>query len=332
MKMIKTGFVAGLAVLLLISGCSSAKSSSVGYGSNSSYAPAAAPAAMSGMPMATAAPEPYMYNESKDMAFPVAPQKTSALDDGRFSFTGGEAYVPPAKTQTVKRIVNSNIEMNTREFERVYSDIEKRVAEVGGYVESSNRFNYMNEGNREFTRADMVLKIPVDGYESVKALILNHAAETGKVNSNSESTQDVTAEYFDTEGRLRTKKVEEERLLELISKATRVEDLLQLEERLGIIRTEIEVLENRIISIDRSVAYCTIYLGIMEVSSTVTVAINDDFSSIVKNRFIASINGSVRFMEGIIIFFASAFVPLAFLGIILALVIFIYRRIKQARN
>ena len=51
----------------------------------------------------------------------------------------------------------------------------------------------------------------------------------GYVTSKNESSKDVGEEYYDTEGRFKTRRTKQERLLTLLEKAETMEDILSLE-------------------------------------------------------------------------------------------------------
>ncbi|GEC70790.1 protein of unknown function [Flavobacterium flevense] len=60
------------------------------------------------------------------------------------------------------------------------------------------------------------------------------------------SSQDVTEEYIDIDARLKAKKVLEDRYLELLKKATKVSEMLEIEAQLSAIREEIEAKEGQL--------------------------------------------------------------------------------------
>ena len=60
------------------------------------------------------------------------------------------------------------------------------------------------------------------------------------------SSQDVTEEYIDVDARLKAKKVLESRYLELLKKANKVTEMLEIEAQLSAIREEIEAKEGQL--------------------------------------------------------------------------------------
>jgi len=76
---------------------------------------------------------------------------------------------------------------------------------------------------------------------------------------------DITDQYTDTESRVRNLKVQEDRILELITKAEKIEEIVSLEGRLSELRYQIESLENSLKNFDRLLDYSRITLSISEV-------------------------------------------------------------------
>jgi len=84
--------------------------------------------------------------------------------------------------------------------------------------------------------------------------------------------QNVTMTYVDTEARLTSLRVQEERLLDMLSKASSVEEMLIIESHLQEVRYQIESATATLRNIDRQVSYSTIDLSVREVSEYSTAA------------------------------------------------------------
>ncbi|KGO89130.1 DUF4349 domain-containing protein [Flavobacterium suncheonense] len=74
------------------------------------------------------------------------------------------------------------------------------------------------------------------------------------------SAEDVTEEYVDVEARLKAKRLLEQRYLELLSKAAKVSEMLEIERELSNIREEIEAKEGRLKYLQSQVAMSTVRL------------------------------------------------------------------------
>jgi hypothetical protein len=83
--------------------------------------------------------------------------------------------------------------------------------------------------------------------------------------SSQESADDITLTYVATQSRVKALEVEQERLLELLAKAENMSDLLQIEERLTKVRTELEEVASRLRLYDNLVDYATVKLHVSQV-------------------------------------------------------------------
>ncbi len=174
---------------------------------------------------------------------------------------------------------------------------------------------------------DIILRVPRDQFDTV----LKRVESLAKVVSSSQSAEDVTASYYDIAGRLETRRVEEARVLEMIPRAEKIEDLLALEERLGEIRTDIELYQSQMNNIDRLAAYSTIHVNLEEVPREEMIVVSDDLGGRLQLAFIRSVNNTVIFFQNTLLFLAEIFIPLLFAGLIAVVGIIIYKRKKKPR-
>ena len=79
------------------------------------------------------------------------------------------------------------------------------------------------------------------------------------------SAEDVTSEFIDITGRLKTKKDVRNRYTELLNKADKVKDIIEVEEKLRVLQEEIESVEGRLKYLNDRVAYSTIDLTIYQI-------------------------------------------------------------------
>ena len=88
---------------------------------------------------------------------------------------------------------------------------------------------------------------------------------------SSENNDDVSEKYFDTEARLSSAKLREERLLDILSKAESLDNVLLLESELADVRYEIESLSGTLRRYDSLISYSTINIDLNEVIKPATV-------------------------------------------------------------
>ena len=94
---------------------------------------------------------------------------------------------------------------------------------------------------------------------------MTDVGELGNVTRMESWGDDVSAQYFDTEARLKSLTIQEERLLTILSRAEVLSDIIELERELSNIRYEIENLTGTLRKYDNLVAYSTLELEVQEV-------------------------------------------------------------------
>lgn len=168
-----------------------------------------------------------------------------------------------------KLIKTANLSVETLEFDSLLTYIENKTNELGGYVEnmdvyngsSYSRYGYSGTGYRRDRNASLTLRIPSDKLDG----FLTYVEENGNIVSRSEREVDVTLDYVDLESHKKTLLTEQDRLLELLTVAETLEDIITLESRLSDVRYQIESMESRLRTYDNQITYSTIYLDISEV-------------------------------------------------------------------
>ena len=217
---------------------------------------------------------------------------------------------------TERRIsTTANINMETYELEPAISAIRELVWESGGFIEQAN---FSAHGWGWHSSYNATLRIPGENYNS----FLDNLREIGEITWLSETTQDHTAAFFDASIRLETRTIEEERIIELIERASysgETSDLLRLEELLRNVRLEIDGLTRQIDHIDRLVAFHTIHLNLFEVEEHGVIA-----AATLTDRtgaaFAQSINDIVSLSRNFTVFFASIIAPAALFAAIVLLI------------
>lgn len=193
--------------------------------------------------------------------------------DGGFGTENAESAEAADNTVTEEGAVNAaaterklikNVDMNveTREYDKLLTAVENKVTELGGYIESLDAYNGSSYYNYRSTRnANMTIRIPKNRLDE----FLNTVSDLGNVTSRSENVQDVTLTYVDLQSHRDALQTEQERLLQLLEQAESIEDIITIEQRLSDVRYQLESMESQLRSYDNQVDYSTVYLYIDEV-------------------------------------------------------------------
>lgn len=81
------------------------------------------------------------------------------------------------------------------------------------------------------------------------------------IDSKTVNVQDVSEEYYDLQTRIKTKKEIEDRYISILKQAKTIKDIIEVENQIGIIRTEIESMEGRIKYLQNRVSYSAISIN-----------------------------------------------------------------------
>ncbi|GAA4021948.1 DUF4349 domain-containing protein [Hymenobacter glaciei] len=87
----------------------------------------------------------------------------------------------------------------------------------------------------------------------------------GTVEEKKLTTDDVTAQHADVAARLATKRAVEKRYVDLLGRARKISEILEIEGKIGEVREEIESTESRLKTLDDEVGYSTISLACYQV-------------------------------------------------------------------
>lgn len=144
-----------------------------------------------------------------------------------------------------KIIKNGSISYEVKELDKIESIVEKQVKDFGGYISSSN-YNVNS--------VSINVKIPSEKFDG----FLKEANNFGKITNKSISAQDVTKEYFDLAGRIKNKKIHQERIRNYISYAKNINDLMKYESELNRVTDELEFLEGNYKNLSHLIAFSTL--------------------------------------------------------------------------
>lgn len=279
----------------------------------------------------------YLQNtKSYDMAM-EAEESYITSDAGSWGMenSGSYAYETEAKsmnsTQTAqadsarKIIRRVSMDVETKEFDSLLAGLNAKVAALGGYVEQSNIYNGSNySGYRSARSASMTVRIPQKSLDE----FVNEVSVIGNVTRKTEGVDDITLSYVDTESRQKALKTEQERLLELLSKAESLDDVLTIESRLSEVRYQIESYTSTLRTYDNLVDYSTVTLSINEVKELTPVEEETAWQRM-KNGFAESVESVADGFKEFVIWFVIHIPQLILWAAVIAIIVLIRRAYKK---
>jgi len=260
-------------------------------------------------------------NEGMPMPTPSMPVEKPA-EEGEFgrddSLGGNVGSIEPDKI-----ITTISLGFETVEFDKSLEQLYKLIEENQGYLSSSNIYFGNYYGSQMYRTGQFSIRIPRDKVNQFKAFV----PQIGNIISESSSKEDVTRYYTDTESRLAVLEIKEERLLSLLDRAEKIEDIIALENQLSQVIYEKENLKATLINLDDRIDYSTFNISINEVAKvTNTETIETTFFTKIKNAFNNSLYQFKRSLENFVIFLVY---NLPGLIVLLVVAFFGYKGIKK---
>lgn len=180
----------------------------------------------------------------------------------RGKFAEGQVEAADLTDIDRRRIIKTaRLVIESKPFREKCDEITAIVEEAGGFILSSS-MSLLGEGRKS---GKLIAKVPVEEFQNV----LEKLGKVGKVKSKSVTGQDVTEEYFDLKARVKNLSQEEERILQILKKAEKIEDILSIEKELARVRGEIEKLTGRLRYLRSRTDFSTIEIQLYEPLSVV---------------------------------------------------------------
>jgi len=178
------------------------------------------------------------------------------------------------------------------------AEVDKIVERYSGYV-GDLTVSAPSNGARTLTAT---LRVPATQLDSAIAEL----KKLGRVESETQNGQDVTAQYVDLEARLSNSRNTEKRLLELLSNRTgKLSDVLEVETELSRVREEIERMEGERRLLAKQVEYATLTATVTEEYKAPASALPDSTATRFRNAAVDGYRSVVNFIIGVALFLIS---------------------------
>lgn len=240
----------------------------------------------------------------------------------RGAFTSGAAATETAPAATEKKIIRTaSMTITTQTYDDSLTALKTSCEGLGGWIESSSENTNSYSGLRT---AYLTLRVPQSGLDSYLA----GTEELGRVTSRSESAQDVTASYQDTQTRLNTQLALMERLQALITESADLSDLLALESQIADTQYQIDRLQSSLNTTDRQVTYSTVDITLREEKTVELTDTTVSFGERILSAIQVGCETLVGFLGDMVVFLVAA---LPFIGIVVVVAI-VVRIIRKRRK
>lgn len=229
--------------------------------------------------------------------------------------------------QERKLIKTVSLDVETKEYDVFMSNIDGQIAKFGGYVEYMDSYNGSRYTDSSRSRsANMTVRIPQDKLSS----FLSEVSGICNVVRRNDSINDVTLTYVDTQSKRDALKIEQERLLDLLTQANSLNEIFTIEERLTTVRYQLESMESQLRSLDNKVTYSSVTIAVSEVKELTPVVVEE------KTRWQEIGEGFVESLqdvcEGFLNFITWFLINIPFLilwGVVIIIFVIVVKKIRK---
>lgn len=251
----------------------------------------------------------------------AAQRASGAMDNGG---TGAEITLPESR----KWIITMNLSAETDDLDAFTAALNEKIGALGGYVEDQNVYNGSGTGTgRRYRSANLTVRIPADQADA----FTQDVGGLANLVSQSKSLEDVTLSYVATESRMKALETEEARLLELLSQAENMEDLLAIEDRLTEVRSELESVTSQKRLYDNQIDYATVYLSVDEVQEYTPVEELSVWNRITKG-FRDNLKGVGEDLVNVLVWVITSLPYLVVLAVVVLVVVLVTRPLRRRKK
>lgn len=298
----KTGFsLICLATILSACGGERAASSAMNVNTASTYTASTAKSAPAGESVAVSdlkgqtASSNSMANSTANKA--DSPNRTAThqhLSVGQQVSLVKAEQVSESEYNIDRKIVrNAELDLEATSPEQSQQKITSIAEMKGGFVVESNQsMSDIKADNRDIVT--MTLRVPSDKFgESLDEV----RKTSSRVIGETVKGEDVTEEYIDVEAQLKAKKALEAQFMEIMKRAVRVEEAMEVQSELADVRGEIEKIEGRKRFLENKSSLSTIKIRLQ--TAQVIASTTHSFGERFVDAFDAGMNVATNFLLGL---------------------------------
>lgn len=185
------------------------------------------------------------------------PEEEQGLTSGTTANTTDTGATPATESQ--KLVYTANVSIDTTEYDTTVAGLRDLMTACGAFAEFENEYT---RGYEELHVIQFTLRVPADKYNELMTGINGIG---GTVTNRTSQVTNITRTYADNEAVIEGLEIQEQRLLDMMSQAETVEDMILVEERLSEVQTQLNRARTSRESMDASVNLSTVSVTINEV-------------------------------------------------------------------
>lgn len=207
-----------------------------------------------------------------------------------------EAPPPPppapgeAKTDVaieIKLIKTGTLEFQTSDLDSTYQRIRNAAQVNSGFLSNESTANEYDRIVQHLT-----IRVPSRNFDKLIDAVCKGVEH---FDTKTIEAVDVTEEFVDAEARLKTKKQVEQRYQDLLKRANKISEILEIERQIGELRAEIESIEGRLRYLNNRVDYSTLDVSFYKKVKEKAVASDENIG----DALLAGWKGLVVFVFGL---------------------------------
>lgn len=223
-----------------------------------------------------------------------------------------------ASYEEVRQLIKSGyIAFESQNIRESYMLIKNMLTTKKGYISSENEYS-----TSKTQEMDIQIRVPKDAFDTFFEAIEKTAHY---VKNKSIDIQDVTEEFIDIEARLKVKKEAEDTYLRLLGSAKTVRDVLDIQDQVQGIRSEIESIEGRLKYLENAVGFSTVNIHIYQYVAKDEVSTGASFFT----RVLSNLKTGVSLFSEVILAVLNAWVFIMVGSIILIVINIVIRKKKR---
>lgn len=269
------------------------------------------------------------------------------LKNNRLGFDGGvmEASAPNANLMIADRALSPKVATQSTEeaglprkitksgslsilvetAETTAQNIQAIAGSMAGYVSDS----YLYEVTPGVKAGAITIRVPADKFDDT----INRIKELAiKVESENINANDVTDQFIDLEARLKNLKAQESQYLDILKKATAVEDVLKVTNQLNQVRQQIDSFQGQLKYLNSQIDLSSITINLTAEKEVQIFGINWRPITVIKQAVRSLLNGLMSYANLIIA--AIIFLPVIILWIVTILLVawILWWVVKRVKN
>lgn len=202
-----------------------------------------------------------------------------------------------------KIIYQGTLSLDVEDANKAMEGIKDYVKANGGFIESSDNYNgNQTDSELYMSHSYLTIRVPAEKFNEV----IDKLKQFGEETSTNISSTNVSTEYRDIQSEKESLEIQQDRLVDYLKKAEKIEDMLTIETELSRVRIELNRINTQLDNYDRMINYSTITVNLRE-TGTLTTTVKSPFGKLLENigkGFIQSINLLLQLIHFVIVFIA----------------------------